>query len=652
MWQTEDTVYAEVELADHMSRETFDVHPALFDASLHPALSLLFDEPGSVVVPFSWDRVTLSGHAPRSVRVRARRIGAGEVAVQIFDTGAEFALSMGSLGVAPVSREQLAATAPGSLYEVQWHVLDGGGDAGPVAAEVVRVEPHADEDKTVAARRACREVLAHVQRWLSDSSERPMVLLTRNGVAVKDSDVVDPAAAAVWGFMRSVQAEHPGRFVVVDVSDLTDTPGTLVGVDTATEPQLAIRAGTAYVPRLVSAADDRGPDSGRQDWSRGTVLVTGASGALGELVARHAVNRLGAQHLVLLSRSGADTPSAEALDAELRRLGTSVSRVACDVSDLASLAGVLAAIDPEYPLRAVVHAAGVLDDGLVEFLSEERIDRVFAPKVDGAWYLHELTRSLPLSAFVLFSSVTGTVNTAGQANYAAANSFLDALAEYRRSAGLVASSLAWGPWTVGMAGELSDVRRAGLRRRQGMVPLAPAAGMALFDSALTVNRPVVLPVAFDRAELGAVTDSVVLRGLRTGTHAVELAGTSAARPGDHDSDLPGPVTRSTPPGADLSAKIAQMPTDEQVRELSSLLLSISAVVLDHPSPDGMDPEMSLQEMGFDSLSWMEFRNRIKEDAGVSIPAAVIQKYPTLTVLAARLREMMFADDNHDVDPPM
>ncbi|RJQ75670.1 SDR family NAD(P)-dependent oxidoreductase [Pseudonocardiaceae bacterium YIM PH 21723] len=646
MWRTEDTVYAEVELADHVSGQTFDVHPALFDAALHPALSLLLDESETVMVPFSWDTVSMSGRAPRSLRVRARRVGPGEVTVQLFDTDGRFALSAGSLGVAAASREQLSAKAPDSLYDVRWRVLDTGGHAVSATAEVVRIDPGADAARTVAARRACSKALGHVRRWLDESSTGPMILLTSNGVAVTESDVVDPAAAAVWGLMRSVQAEHPGRFAVVDVPDMTGTPDIPAGIDVGAEPQLAIRAGRAYVPRLAAATDDRDPDGGRLDWSRGTVLLTGASGALGELVARHAVKRLGARHLVLLSRSGGGTPSAEALDAEMRAFGTSVSRVACDVSDRTALAGVLAAVDPEHPLRVVVHAAGVLDDGLVESLSDERIDRVFAPKVDGAWHLHELTRHLPLLAFVLFSSVTGTVNTVGQANYAAANSFLDALADYRRSAGLVASSLAWGPWAVGMAGELSDAHRAGLLRRQGMVPIEPAAGLALFDAALTVNRPVVLPVAFDRADFGAAGDSVVLRGLRTESSA--FAGTSAAGPGDHDPDLHSPVTRSDVPEPSLAAKIAQLPEDEQVPELLSLLLSISAVVLDHPSPDSVDPEMSLQEMGFDSLSWMEFRNRIRQDAGVSIPIAVIQQYPTPAVLAARLRDLMFTDDGSEV----
>lgn len=648
MWQTDDAVYAEVSMPDQVPTDEFEVHPTLFDAALHPALSLLLadtgdDGPRQVVLPYSWDTVSMSGRAPRSVRVEARRVGRRELAVRMFDVNAEFALSVGSLGVATASSEQLVAvTVPGSLFDVRWHALDRGSDASQAVVEVVRIESDAAEDRLAEARRVCSAAIGHVQRWLrTGPSEQPLFLLTRNGVAINDSDVVDPAAAAVWGFIRSVQAEHPGRLVIVDVPDSTDILDAVAGIDVATESQLAIRAGTVYVPRLASAAVDRSGNSDRQDWSRGTVLITGASGALGGLMARHVVSLFGARNLVLLSRRGSDAPGADALDSELRNLGAAVSRVACDVAERASVEHALATIDPEYPLCAVIHAAGVLDDGPIESMSDERIDRVFGPKVDGAWYLHELTRELPLSAFVLFSSVAGTVGAIGQANYAAANSFLDALATYRRSAGLTASSLAWGPWTVGMARELSEVDRMRWRRRQGMIPIEPTAGMALFDAALTVKEPVTLLTTFDRAALDAITGSVILRGIQTGTRAAATPDASASKT-EAAHDL---AVQSFSANAELAARVASMPHEEQVRELLSLLLSISAEVLDYPSSDDIDADISLREMGFDSLSWVEFRNRVKEYTGVLVPVAMILNYPTPAALAERVRDLMFPDES-------
>ncbi|MFC7310857.1 beta-ketoacyl reductase, partial [Streptomyces monticola] len=287
--------------------------------------------------------------------------------------------------------------------------------------------------------------------------------------------------AAVWGLARSAQSEEPGRVVLVDTDDVDAVALALA----SGEPQVVVREGALYGARLarvpVVTEEEAGPTSRFGD-GEGTVLMTGASGTLGGLFARHLVSELGVRRLLLTSRRGADAPGAAELAEELTALGAEVSWAACDAADREALAALLAPIEN---LSGVVHVAGVLDDGVIASLTPERIDSVLRPKVDAALNLHELTADRELDAFVVFSSAAGVFGNPGQGNYAAANAFLDALASHRRANGLPAQSLAWGLWAdeaAGMAGELSE---ADLERmnRTGVRPITEAQGLALFDTA-------------------------------------------------------------------------------------------------------------------------------------------------------------------------
>jgi thioesterase domain-containing protein/NAD(P)-dependent dehydrogenase (short-subunit alcohol dehydrogenase family)/acyl carrier protein len=354
------------------------------------------------------------------------------------------------------------------------------------------------------------------------------------------------------------------------------------------------------------------------------VLITGATGALGGLVARHLVTEHGVRHLLLTSRRGAQAEGAAELGAELAGLGAQVTWAACDAADREALAGVLEAIPAGHPLNAVVHTAGVLDDGLIPSLTGDRIDTVFRPKVDAAANLHELTRDLDLTAFVLFSSAAGTFGTPGQGNYAAANAFLDALAERRRAEGLPAVSLAWGLWAQrsAMTGELAD---ADVRRmaRGGLLPLPTERGLALFDAACGQGEDAVLvPVNLDTRQLQAAD---ALPGLFRGL--VRGAARRAARSGQ----------TTQPEAGTLLRRLAGLGEAEQETVLLELVREQVAVVLGYASPDEVSAEREFLELGVDSLTAVELRNRLGAATGLRLPPTLLFDHPTPTLTAQRLR---------------
>ncbi|WP_159073748.1 type I polyketide synthase, partial [Streptomyces sp. RTd22] len=322
---------------------------------------------------------------------------------------------------------------------------------------------------------------------------------------------------------------------------------------------------------------------------RGTVLVTGGTGGLGAVVARHLVVVHGVRDLLLLSRRGVGAPGAQELRDELAGLGARVTIAACDVSDRAALAGVLDAVPEDAPLTGIVHTAGVLDDGVVADLTPERLARVLAAKAESAVHLHELTADRGLDAFVLFSSFAGVVGSAGQSAYAAGNAVLDALAVSRRAQGLAGVSLAWGMWeqAEGMGGRLgeADVDRL---RRQGFPPLSTRDGLALLDTALQVNEPVAVPVALRTASLAGIRDSLpgVLQALvPAAPQQRRTAGRSAIGSGNA-----------------LARRLLGLSADEQERMLLDLVQTSVAAVLGHASAAAVDTTRAFKDLGFDSLT--------------------------------------------------
>jgi acyl carrier protein len=701
VWRRGADLFAEVALPEDAAADAtgFGVHPALLDAALHAAGladDTSADGPGDVRLPFAWTGVSLAAAGAPALRVRLRRDDDGALSLAAADATGMPVLFVDSLVTRPVAAQELASLRggpPDALFGVEWVPVEVGraaagswAVAGAHDAELVAglagagVDVRAYSDLVVltesvragrpvpdvvlifagsgpegwpgavpgTVREAVVEVLEMVQRWLGDERLEParMVVVTRGAVASGSGEsVVDLAGSAVWGLVRSAQTENPGRLVLVDLpaegSDAGGAEGTLAAAAESGEPELAVRGHGVYVRRLFRVmsqarrADKMAPDPAgpRRD---GTVLITGGTGMMGGVVARHLATAGRAEHVVLAGRSGPAAPGLAVLAADLADMGTGVQVTMCDAADRDALAGLLQQIPEARPLTGVVHAAGVIDDGVTGSLTAERVDAVMRPKADAAWNLHELTRHADLDMFTLFSSSSATFGTAGQGNYAAANAFLDGLASYRQAAGLPASSLNWGLWAdvSAMTAHLTDEDRARMARG-GMTPLTAEEGLALLDLAMTRDEAQLVPARIDLAVLRAQAAAgkavpALLRGLTA--VAERTPATYAAGGAD--------AARA------LREKLAGLPAAERDRVLLDLVRAHVAAVLGHASPDAVEPGRAFKDLGFDSLTAVNLRNRLGEAIGLRLPATLIFNYPTPDAIVGYLRAKI-ADQETD-----
>jgi NAD(P)-dependent dehydrogenase (short-subunit alcohol dehydrogenase family)/acyl carrier protein len=361
----------------------------------------------------------------------------------------------------------------------------------------------------------------------------------------------------------------------------------------------------------------------------GTVLVTGGTGGLGALVARHLAAGHGARHLLLVSRRGPASEDTATLVSDLAALGAEARVEACDVADRDQLAALLGSL--KCPLTAVVHAAGVLDDGMIESLEPAQLRRVLRPKVDAALHLHELTAGMELSAFVLFSSAAGLIGSPGQGNYAAANAFLDALAAARWADGLSAVSLAWGLWAddTGMTGGLGEAGRARLTRT-GVAAIPGDLGLEMFDRALGLGEPLVVPVLLDRQELRAQARAGLLPALLRGLV--------------REQDRPGGA------GKPLAQQLAGVPKADWESVTLGLVRAHVASVLGHASSEAVDPGRPFTELGFDSLAAVELRNRLVQATGLPLPSTLVFDHPNALAVTAYL--LAKVSDTATVESPI
>jgi len=653
--------YAEVELPEAAALEAdgFLLHPALLHAALLPAVQ----GPGERL-PFRCSRIHLHAAGATALRVRVTPTGEDSMAVSFVDHDGAPAGRIETLTLRPADSAELSGLGfdpAGSLFRVDWvarpvppgttggryavvgappevaAVLGRGAElhpglrelaaSGPAVAPVVVAwagRADAGDDPPAAVEHDLHQVLRWTREWLSDDrfSGSRLVVVTRQGGRQGATARTGPAAAAIWGLLRTVQTENPDRFVLVDTDDQVASWACVPAAARTGEPQLRIRAGAVSVPRLAPLP---GTSAGRAVLKPGTVLITGGTSGLGALLARHLVGQYEVRRLLLTSRRGPLAPEADALREELTAAGAHVDIVACDVSDRASVAGLLAAIPDDHPLTAVIHCAAARDDGIAGTLTTGRLDAVLAPKARGAWYLHELTEHLDLSAFVLFSSIASVLGTAGQAGYAAANAFLNGLAEARRTAGLTANALCWGYWAqrseLGAGIGETDISRL---RRQGIQPMASHEGLALFDSALSRDEPVQVPARLDLAAVAAQpagqAGSPLLRGLTE----------PAAGPG-------GPARRAS--AADgLARRVRSLPPADARTVLLDAVRAEAATVLGHAGTGRVGPAVAFKDLGIDSLMALELRNRLAAATGLQLAATLAFDHPNPDALAGFLSE--------------
>nr|WP_086824114.1 type I polyketide synthase [Allokutzneria sp. NRRL B-24872] len=558
-WTRGNEVFAQVEAPPAAG---FALHPAALDASLHALLVT-----GGEVrpqLPFAWQGVSFQGTPGEGpLRVRITRRGEDEIALLVADSTGTAVASVTSLVTRP-----MRLGVGDALFRLEWQ--ESTAQVSLEGLEFVAI------DTSVDLRAVLADALARVQEWISgDHAERLVVM----------APSVDPVGAAVWGLVRSAQSEHPGRFVLLD----SDAGAVALPVG---EPQVLVRKGVTHVARLAPVRPTTTSPEPVE-----SVLITGGLGALGSTMAKHLVAERATKRVVLLGRRGADTPGAAELVAEL---GAEVAVVTCDAADRDALAKVLA----DHPVTTVIHAAGVLDDGVITDQSPERLERVLKSKVDIAINLHELA---PDADLVLFSSLSGVLGGAGQAGYAAANAFLDALAKHRRANGQRGQSLAWGSWSGGLASGVQE-RLASA----GLLPLSDAEGTALFDLASTVDEAALVPARLNMSVLRAVAANDELPPVLSGLVRVQR----------HEPER--------------SVELAGLSEQDQLAVLLDLVGARVASVLGHTS-EVVEPDRPFKELGFDSLTAVELRNRISTATGLKLPATLVFDYPTPEVLAAHLR---------------
>ncbi|MFJ8547361.1 type I polyketide synthase, partial [Streptomyces sp. NPDC093586] len=681
LWRKGGTAYGVVRLPEGLKADGFGVHPALLDAALHALVGVRREEGAErpVFLPFEWTGVELHAAGGTELRIRIDLEESGTQArIQVADPAGRPVAQADGLVIREATAEQIRAGETAEhLYRVDFRTLralpeqetpaDGvwvlGGDAGVAAiletdhvADVDVLLARLDDGAAAPARLvvdatgpvasasgtgdvagAALELTASTLRTLQRLLGEPrldgaeLVWITRSAAGA-DDEVRELLTAPLWGLLRAARGEYAER--AIRLVDLGQEPvdETLLSraVALTDEPETAIRDGGIRTARLVRTTQS-GPDDAVRPVAGafdpdGTVLVTGGTGELGRAVARHLVTRHGVRHLVLTSRRGLDAPGARELVAELSAAGAeSVQVVACDVARREDVAMALATADAERPWTGVFHLAAVLDDGVLSAQSAERLAGVWGAKAAGAEHLDVLSRELglDLAAFVLFSSAAGVLGGAGQANYAAANAFVDALAVRRRADGLPGVSLSWGLWQqagIGLTASLGQAELARLRR-SGVGALSERQALAALDAALGLPHPHLVPVKLELTSLQRQADNaggvpVLLRNL-----------------------LRAPRRRAGEPGGSpsgLRERLLALPETERLPHLTQLVQREAATVLGLSGTDAVGAQQVLKELGMDSLMAVELRRRLSAETGLSLPSTLAFDHPTPSAVAALL----------------
>ena len=602
-WKRGDERFAEVALAPGVESAGFGIHPALLDAALHAA-DLHASEQGvgeraGIEVPFAW------------TGVRLHLVGARRLRVTIQRTGSDLRLSFTDVdgravgGVERLVSRPLPATTV--LHTVQYRPLDPNTQTGPRTESVEVVDVDGRSDTSVDA---LSSGLAALHVLQGRPGHRPLVIRTGLGAA----------GAAVRGLVRTAQAEDPGSVVLIESEEPVTMADALRAVATG-EPVLRIEGESWTVPRLVIAdelpGDEISTDRADQEW--GAVLITGGLGGVGALVARHLVETHGVRSLILLGR-GADADSVPGFLAERPDVDVIVTR--CDVAD----ADAVDAVFSRYRIDTVIHAAGVVRDGVIGTLTAESFEEVFRAKAHGAWNLHRATLTRPVRRFIAFSSLAAHLDGAGQGNYAAANAYVEELMGKRRDTELPASSMAWGLWdeSVGMGAVLGDAARARIARL-GVPGLSAARSLGLFDAAADSSLARVVPVELDPAAIRARTEGIPALL----SHLVRPRAARTIEPAGAAPD---------------KTALRSVPEADRERVISELVRAEVASVLQHEDAGAIAPGRAFTDIGFDSLSAVELRNRLTAATGLRLPATLLFDHPTPARLTDLILGTLFARD--------
>ncbi|WEB45356.1 SDR family NAD(P)-dependent oxidoreductase [Streptomyces yunnanensis] len=648
VWVRGDDTFVEAELPDGLVPDapSFGLHPALLEAALHATAFSDVGDKEHLSYAASWQDVSLHASGAAAVRARITRTGADSVSLTAVDAAGEPVLSARNLTLRALAEapKRAARGQRDRLLRLEWvpapHTEDVPALRSTVLAPlgtasltditgtpdlVVVPVPRAEDGFPAAVHELTTQALLLVQEWIAEErfTASQLVFLTCGAV-----DGGDLAGSALWGLVRSTIAEHPGRFVLADVEEMDENGAgddlallvaALPGLLPSAETQFVVRDKAVLMGRLAWLPTDA--ETRPVQWDpEGTVLITGGTGGLGIELARWLAAN-GTRHLVLVSRSGPKASGADELAEELRELGALPTIAACDTADPDALAGLLAAIPAEHPLTAIVHLAGVLDDGVVTALTPERLTPVLRPKVDAAWHLHEATKDLNLAAFIMFSSVSGVLGAPGVANYASANAFLDGLVRHRAALGLPGQSLVWGHWDGGGMAESLNQATVARMRLNGMAPVSIEEGMELFDSARGYAEPVVMAAGLTpgakvpAGEIPPMFRGLVRQSRRTASNATHTSGTPAT----------------------FAQRLLELPEGERVGHLVDLVRSEAALILGYASAAEIEPRRDFYELGIDSLTSIELRNRLGTATGLQLPATLVFDTKTPAGLGARLR---------------
>ncbi|UQA98151.1 SDR family NAD(P)-dependent oxidoreductase [Streptomyces halobius] len=647
LWRAEDEILAELALPAELHAE-FGAGQAptvgMLDAALQPIAFGLFGDESGLRLPFTFTDVELVAPGAEGVlRTRVRAVGPDTFTVLVSDTRGRLVARIGEVRVreAEVAELRAAVDRPLPLHAVRWLPVtptpgEAADDRLPRLLDLTGGDTTTDTSTDPVER--TRALLAEALAAVQEADGERLLVVTRRAVAAGTEDddafagAIDPAGAAVWGLVRSAQSELPDRLILADSEDGTvPPPEQALALARAGFAQLAHRAGrwlrpavTELTPTPATAPrHDAGTALPRQnaDQDAGTALITGGTGTVGGHIARHLVAVHGVRHLLLVSRSGPDAEGAAGLAAELSGLGAEVRIERADVGDRARLAELIDSVGEEHPLTTVVHTAGILDDATVQNLDAARIDTVLAPKAAAAQHLHDLTEHLPLISFVLLSSLAGLLGTSGQAGYAAANSYVDALAHNRHAAGLPAVSVALGLWgeTSALTAQLDEAGRRRLTEL-GLRPMQNEAALGLFDRALASGAATVVAADLD------------LKALSRSGHPL------AQRP----------QPRVEAGRQNLRAELLALEPRQQLTALTERVTALAARVLRSAPGELIEPDVSFKELGFDSLTAVEFRNAIGTELGFRLPPTVVFDHPTPRSMAEALQQRL-AEDSGDGD---